>query len=144
VAAPTRTLSPKGYRNTSRTDAWQLSPRLQFVGFGAAIVYSTWAAFQGSHYLKEPYLSPFYSPTVIVDLDFWPFTGGPLAFLSPLIHPISPALIILIFPLGFRLTCYYYRKMYSGRTSASPARAPSASGGRRSRTRARPGSRSSS
>ena len=26
--------------------------------------------------------------------------------------PLSPALIILIFPLGFRLTCYYYRKAY--------------------------------
>jgi hypothetical protein len=25
---------------------------------------------------------------------------------------ISPALFILIFPLGFRLTCYYYRKAY--------------------------------
>ncbi len=25
---------------------------------------------------------------------------------------ISPALLILIFPLGFRLTCYYYRKAY--------------------------------
>ncbi len=112
MAAPTRTLSPKGYGNTARTDNWTLSPTLQLVGFAAAIAYSTWAAFQGSHYLKEPYLSPFYSPTVIVDLNFWPFTGSPLAFLSPLIHPISPALIILIFPLGFRLTCYYYRKMY--------------------------------
>ena len=26
--------------------------------------------------------------------------------------PLSPAIIILIFPLGFRLTCYYYRKAY--------------------------------
>ena len=26
--------------------------------------------------------------------------------------PLSAALIILIFPLGFRLTCYYYRKAY--------------------------------
>jgi hypothetical protein len=25
---------------------------------------------------------------------------------------LSPALIILIFPLGFRMTCYYYRKAY--------------------------------
>ena len=24
--------------------------------------------------------------------------------------PLSPALLILIFPLGFRVTCYYYRK----------------------------------
>ncbi len=25
---------------------------------------------------------------------------------------LSPALMILIFPLGFRMTCYYYRKAY--------------------------------
>ena len=25
---------------------------------------------------------------------------------------LSPALLILVFPLGFRLTCYYYRKAY--------------------------------
>jgi hypothetical protein len=25
---------------------------------------------------------------------------------------LSPALVVLIFPLGFRLTCYYYRKAY--------------------------------
>ena len=25
---------------------------------------------------------------------------------------ISPAIIILIFPLGFRMTCYYYRRAY--------------------------------
>ena len=28
------------------------------------------------------------------------------------IWPWSPALLILAFPLGFRLTCYYYRKAY--------------------------------
>ena len=26
--------------------------------------------------------------------------------------PLSAALLVLIFPLGFRLTCYYYRKAY--------------------------------
>ena len=26
--------------------------------------------------------------------------------------PLSPALLILVFLLGFRLTCYYYRKAY--------------------------------
>lgn len=82
---------------------------LQFAGFGAAIAYSTWAAFQGSNYYKEPYLSPFYSPTVVLQFNFWPFNTDLLRWLFV---PISPALIILPFPLGFRLTCYYYRKMY--------------------------------
>ena len=27
-------------------------------------------------------------------------------------YPLSPALLILVFPLGFRMTCYYYRKAY--------------------------------
>jgi hypothetical protein len=109
VAAATGTLSTRGFRNTSRIDKWWLAPALQFGGFGAAIVYSTWAAFQGSHFSREPYLSPFYSPTVLLSLNFWPFNTSWLAWAFV---PISPALIILPFPLGFRLTCYYYRKMY--------------------------------
>ena len=41
--------------------------------------------------------------------------------------PLSPALIILIFPLGFRMTCYYYRKAYYRAfwLSRRPARSPS-------------------
>lgn len=109
MADSTPTLSTRGFRNTSRIDNWWLAPLLQFGGFSAAIVYSTWAAFQGSHYSQEPYLSPFYSPTIFLSIDFWPFNTS---WLAGLFVPISPALIILPFPLGFRLTCYYYRKMY--------------------------------
>lgn len=106
-AAPT--LSTRGFRKTSRIDNWWLAPSLQFGGFTAAIVYSTWAAFQGSHFSSDPYLSPFYSPTILLSINFWPFNTSWLAWAFV---PISPALIILPFPLGFRLTCYYYRKMY--------------------------------
>ena len=120
MATAAASLTPKGFANTSRLDNWRLSPYLQFIGFAAAIAYSTIAAAQGAFYKHEPYLSPFYSPTVIVDLNFWPFAGGPLSFLGPLIHPISPAFVILIFPLGFRLTCYYYRKMYYRSFFAEP------------------------
>jgi hypothetical protein len=28
------------------------------------------------------------------------------------VGPVPPALIVLVFPLGFRATCYYYRKVY--------------------------------
>src|SRR6185295_15001373 len=56
---------------------------------------------------SAPYLSPFYSPClgdcVSGSSDF----GQPFGW-----FPLSAALIILIFPLGFRLTCYYYRKAY--------------------------------
>ena len=72
------------------------------------VVYATFRAFQGAYYYFEPYLSPFYSPCLTTDCvpgssDF----GQPISW-----WPLSPALIILIFPLGFRMTCYYYRKAY--------------------------------
>ena len=53
---------------------------------------------------------------------------------------ISPAIIILIFPLGFRLTCYYYRRAYYRAFWQSP---PACAVGRASQaaTAARPASR---
>jgi hypothetical protein len=94
---------------TLREDNWWVNPLLVFLGFTAFIVYSTWRAFSGSHYYSAPYLSPFYSPCIatrcVADAsDF----GQPVGAWWRL----SPALLILIFPLGFRLTCYYYRKAY--------------------------------
>jgi len=87
---------------TDRTDAWWLVPVLQAAGLLVLIGYANYAAiFGAAHYEYvangRHYLSPFYSPYV---------------------HPawlpgwLSPALLILIFPLGFRATCYYYRKAY--------------------------------
>ncbi|MGZ4454855.1 MAG: hypothetical protein ACXVWV_02630 [Nocardioides sp.] len=93
---------------TLRTDRWWLTPLATFVVFSAFVVYATWRAFSGHHYYAEPYLSPFYSPCLTDSCatgssDF----GQPLSWWS-----LSPALVILIFPLGFRMTCYYYRKAY--------------------------------
>ena len=92
---------------TLRTDRWWLSPLVTFVVFTAFVVYATWRAFSGAFYYQAPYLSPFYSPClgdcVAGASDF----GQPFAW-----FPWSAALIILIFPLGFRMTCYYYRKAY--------------------------------
>ncbi|MGH3354377.1 MAG: hypothetical protein ACRDOJ_00680 [Nocardioidaceae bacterium] len=93
---------------TQRRDRWWMPPAVTFVLFTAFVVYSTWRAFAGEFYYSKPYLSPFYSPCLSTECvpdasDF----GQPISF-----FPLSPALIILIFPLGFRLTCYYYRKAY--------------------------------
>ncbi len=93
---------------TLRQDRWWLSPAVTFTIFTAFIVYATWRAFSGSDYYSTPYLSPFYSPCLTTDCvegssDF----GQPFSFWQ-----LSPALIILIFPLGFRMSCYYYRKAY--------------------------------
>ena len=82
---------------TLRRDAWwlELLPVIVLlVGFG---LYATLRAFEGKFYEWGPYLSPFYSPLIDPHHRWWPF---------------SPALLILIWPLGFRATCYYYRKAY--------------------------------
>jgi hypothetical protein len=105
VLGPDRARIPD---RTMRRDRWWLYPLATFVVFGAFVVYATWRAFQGSYYFSEPYISPFYSPCLTTECiegssDF----GQPLGWWS-----LSPALVILIFPLGFRLTCYYYRKAY--------------------------------
>ena len=93
---------------TLRQDRWWLAPLVTFVVFSAFVVYATWRAFSGEFYYSKPYLSPFYSPCmgaqcVEGSADF----GRPFNW-----FPYSPALIILAIPLGFRMTCYYYRKAY--------------------------------
>ena len=105
VSSPGRAQVPE---KTLRQDNWWIAPLLTFLGFSAFIVYSTWRAFAGSNFYSEPYLSPFYSPC-LTDAC----TGGAADFGTPFSWwQLSPALIILVFPLGFRLTCYYYRKAY--------------------------------
>src|SRR5689334_1425251 len=85
---------------TQRRDTWWVAPAVVFVILSAFIVYATWAAFQNAHYTFGNYLSPLYSPEFSRP-GWWP------AWL-----PFSPALLILPFPGGFRLTCYYYRGAY--------------------------------
>ncbi|WP_432476881.1 hypothetical protein [Nocardioides sp. GXQ0305] len=92
---------------TLREDRWWLSPLVTFVVFSAFVVYATWRAFSGEHYYASPYLSPFYSPCLADCVEGASDFGQPFAG-----WPLSAALIILIFPLGFRMTCYYYRKAY--------------------------------
>jgi hypothetical protein len=104
------TLPKRRFGETSRTDAWWLAPAAVLLGLSAFIAYSTWAAFQNAHYTFGNYLSPFYSP------EIWGASHhallGPRPDWWPGFVPFSPALVILIFPLGFRLTCYYYRGAY--------------------------------
>jgi hypothetical protein len=94
VAAPHR----RGFLSTLRTDQWWFEP---------ALVAASMSVFFG-------WL------TVSIFLDTWKFEIGP--YLSPVYEPkffdakdtifLSPAFIVLIGPVPFRATCYYYRRAY--------------------------------
>ncbi|MFI8890794.1 hypothetical protein [Streptomyces paradoxus] len=101
-----------------RTDRWWLAPAGTAAGLLAFIVYSTWRAFANADYYAAPYVSPFYSPCLAENCE--PMKAGPNWEIFGSWWGISPAIIILIFPLGFRLTCYYYRKAYYRGFWASP------------------------
>jgi hypothetical protein len=90
-----RDLREQGLGATLRRDAWWIQPVLTALVLGGFGIYATWAAWVNRNFEWGPYLSPFYSP--LINAGWW---------------PLSPAFLILVFPLGFRATCYYYRKAY--------------------------------
>ena len=92
-----RTVKAPEFGQTLRGDSWwaeTIPVVLLLGGFG---LYATLRAFEGRFYEWGPYLSPFYSPLIDEHHRWW---------------KLSPALLILGGPLGFRATCYYYRKAY--------------------------------
>lgn len=104
---------------TLRNDFWWVQPLITVLVLTGFVVYATYRTFENNYFLTQiewvdsawrntakweagqvgHLLSPFYSPLFLVD---WRILG----------FHISPALLILPFPLSFRLTCYYYRKAY--------------------------------
>ena len=87
-----------GFLATLRNDAWWFEPGLIAVGLTIFLGYLTISAFiDGWEYEIGPYLSPVFEPKLTGPIDAWWF---------------SPALIILAIPVGFRATCYYYRRAY--------------------------------
>ncbi|MGB2591197.1 MAG: hypothetical protein WBG02_14970 [Candidatus Acidiferrum sp.] len=83
--------------STLRRDSWWVELLPVIILLGGFGLYATLRAFEGAFYEWGPYLSPFYSPLIDPGHHWWPW---------------SPALLILGGPLGFRATCYYYRKAY--------------------------------
>jgi hypothetical protein len=104
------TVAQTRFGQTARRDAWWIQPLTVFTILSSFVVYATWAAFQNGYYHVGPYLSPFYSPLLFGDSPHSWF--GPRPGWWPGWVPWSPALLILPFPAGFRLTCYYYRGAY--------------------------------
>ncbi len=111
-----------GLGATFRVDRWWVEPLWTGLGFLCFVIYANWCALQGDHYFYRGYLSPFYSPVLFTDpsrvgaapiehawFGVWPQW---LRAIWPPFLPTSPAWLILIGPLSFRLTCYYYRKFY--------------------------------
>lgn len=91
-----------GLGATERSDLWWVAPLTTFLVLGGFVVYATFRVFYNNYYhVDEPdsayLLSPLYSPLIVLSwLPVW----------------VSPAMLILWAPGGFRLTCYYYRKAY--------------------------------
>ncbi len=112
VTNGTQPLTPgkAGLGVTQRTDPWWAEWLGVAVGLGMLFGYAGVAAFLGQGEWG-PYLSPFYSP-VFLQLPH-------LGLHVP--HFIPVALIPLVVIIGFRATCYYYRKSYYRAFFADPA-----------------------
>lgn len=107
-------LPVRSFGATTRRDNWWLQPLVTFLVFSTFVVYVTWALLQGKDYWSGNLLSPLYSPELFGGSPHAIF-GPPPAWLTGLFPPplaYSPAMLILIFPLAFRMTCYYYRGAY--------------------------------
>ena len=109
TGAPGRASIPA---RTLRTDNWRKAPIVTFVLLSSWVLYATIRTVWQAAYFSESdhYLSPFYSPCVTASCasgshDFGTWFGH--------FPPIIPfAIVTLPFLLGFRLTCYYYRRSY--------------------------------
>jgi hypothetical protein len=107
AATPSAALKPagtarQGFGATRRRDRWWIAPTVQGILFTVLAGYLffsgiVWTPLFGTAYEVDGYLSPLFSPLIAPG---W----------LPAI--ISPGLLILWIPLGFRATCYYYRKAY--------------------------------
>jgi hypothetical protein len=98
---------------TLRTDKWWLQPLITVSVLLSFIVYTTFRVFQGKYYYHAPLISPFYSPCLSKScVAGSSLLGQPFGIVKLLGVTLPPAIWILVFPLGFRMTCYYYRKAY--------------------------------
>jgi hypothetical protein len=118
--APARTRAQISQR-TLRTDPWWKSPAIVATLLTIWVTYATVHVLIGKWYFvpQYHYLTPFYSPCISGECV--PGSSS-LGQWFPALPPIIPyALVSLPFVLGFRLSCYYYRRAYYRAFWRSPA-----------------------
>jgi hypothetical protein len=118
--APARTRAQIAQR-TLRTDQWWKSPAIVATLLTIWVTYATVHVFIGKWYFvpQYHYLTPFFSPCISGECA--PGSSS-LGQWFPALPPIIPyALVSLPFVLGFRLSCYYYRRAYYRAFWRSPA-----------------------
>ena len=100
----------QGFGETNRRDAWFAGPLSVGLWLAVLVLYATFSALLleplfGVHPEVDGYLSPFYAP--FVPRDAFPAW-------------LSPAIVTLWIPIGFRVTCYYFRRAYYRAYLADP------------------------
>jgi hypothetical protein len=90
---------PASVKEASPGRAWWVEPAFTVVAYSAFFLYATWSVVSGTNVVFAPYVSPFFSQWLGLGLIRIPVIG----LLLPL---------LAIFPLGLRVSCYYYRKSY--------------------------------
>jgi hypothetical protein len=97
---------------TLRTDRWWKAPLITAVLLTLWVAYATVRVFTQRNFFVEQYhyLSPFTSPCVTASC---PQAARDLGTWLPHFPPFLPfGVLFLPFLLGFRVTCYYYRRAY--------------------------------
>src|SRR5919197_1031337 len=128
--ATLETLEPRqeGFGATARRDAWWAGPLATLLGLLAFLVYANYVVFFVPGYFEvrqdkadffrphnpavAPYLAPFHSPLLYDEQSPHAWVHAARPGWWPGWFPFSSAMLILIIPAGFRLTCYYDRKAY--------------------------------
>ncbi|CCH29006.1 hypothetical protein ABZ816_39505 [Actinosynnema sp. NPDC047251] len=107
-------------QRTLRTDRWWLPPLVTVAGLLLISIYAAVRTFMGDYYWVDEYryLTPMYSPCLSQEcVEAAAHFGRPLPELPGF---LTPPVVIIPFLLGFRVTCYYYRKAYYRAAWLSP------------------------
>ena len=127
IAAPAPS-KQAGWGATTRKDPWWIGPSLTFLALLGFLIYANYVVFFVRGYFEirvdksdffrpdnaavAPYLAPFHAPLLFDTQSHhaWIHEAQPSWWWG--FPQFSSAMLILIFPAGFRFTCYYYRKAY--------------------------------